>query len=259
MSINDGLIILASAEENRTAYVIVVTQADCSRDASVGCISNETNNTCSRDPTSVWVTLRTHHHISLTSIRILGQQVPLNEVNLVFYDLNEICESELINRKYPYVKEKDHANDVVPYFIHCVQSDAKKQHPNRRSEPLLLLLLTVVRIFQAVSWMPKIVFEILHSFLVNHLDYSSSFLQQILLRISQIKKIQMDAAGARRSLLFGRLLTMIAIDVLAGVGVACIISSYASVGDMYSSFCSWTKVSWQETGFELCLHRLTLK
>lgn len=85
-------------------------------------------------------------------------------------------------------------------------------------------------------------FEALHSFLRNRLDYSSSFLQQILLRICQIKKIQDDVRAGKSSLLCGRLLTMIAIDVVAGVCVACIISSYASVGDMYSSFCSWTKV-----------------
>lgn len=218
----------------------MVTRADSSRDESVGCISNETSKSPSLGPSSVWVTLRTYEHITLTSLRILGQHVPLNEVNMVLYDLNEICQSELISRKYPFVKEKDHANDVVPYFIHCVQSDARKQHS--RSEPLVLLLLTVVKLFLVVSWMPKIVFEALHSFLMSHLDYSSSFLQQTLLRISQVKKIQEDARAAKRSLLFGRLLTMIAIDVLAGVGVACIISSYASVEDMYSSFCSWTKV-----------------
>ena len=65
--------------------------------------------------------------LSLTSLEILGQRVPLSEVNLVFYDLNEISQSELISRKHPYVKEKDHANDVVPYFIHCVQIDAKEE------------------------------------------------------------------------------------------------------------------------------------
>lgn len=232
----------ANAEQNRTAYVIVVTRTGACCDGSVGCISNEPNTRPGLHTSSVWVTLRTHSHISLTSVEILGQCVPLSEVNLVFYDLNEICQSELISRKYPYLKEKDHANDVVPYFIHCVQRDATDHHCQRRREPLLLLLWTVIRLFLAVSWMPKILFEALHSFLRNRLDYSSSFLQQILLRISQIKKIQDDARAGKSSLLCGRLLTMIAIDVLAGVCVACVISSYVSVGDMYSSFCSWTKL-----------------
>lgn len=232
----------SSAEDNRTAYVIVVTRADSSHKASVGCICNEANKSPSPGSSTVWVTLRTQSHISLISLMILGRQVPLNEVNLVFFDLNEICQSELISKKFPYVKENDHANDVVPYFIHCVQRDARNRQPQRRKEPLLLLLLLVLRLFLALSWMPKVILEALNSCLITRLDYSSSFLQQFLLRISQIKKIQEEARSGKRSLLFGRLLTMIVVDVLVGVGVACIISCYASVGDIYSSFCSWTKV-----------------
>lgn len=190
----------------------------------------------------MWVTLRTHSHIFLTSLRILGRQVPLNEVNLVFFDLDEICQSELISKKYLFVKERDHANDVVPYFIHCVQRDARNQHPPRRKEPLVLILLVVLRVFLALLWVPQVILEALNSCLITHFDYTSSFLQQFLLRISQIKKIQEEARSSKRSLLFGRLLTMIAVDVLVGVGVACIISCFASVEDIYSSFCSWTKV-----------------
>ena len=121
-------------------------------------------------------------------------------------------------------------------------STACRLMPKRRSEPLLLVLWAIVRLFLAVSWMPMFLFEALHSLLRNRLDYSSSFLQQILLCICQIKKIQDDVRAGKSSLLCGRLLTMIAIDVVAGVCVACIISSYASVGDMYSSFCGWSKV-----------------
>lgn len=220
----------------------MITKAGSSRDESVGCICNKGKKRLSPASSTVWVTLKTHSHIALISLRILGQQVSLSEVNLVFFDMDEICQSELISKKYPFVKEKDHANDVVPYFIHCVQRDARSYYPQGRKEPLMLLFLLVMRLFIALSWLPKIIFEAIHSCLVTRLDYSSSFLQQFLLRLSQIKRIQEEARTNKRSLLFGRLLTMIAMDVLAGVGVACIISCFASVEDMYSSFCSWTKV-----------------
>ncbi|XP_042230880.1 phosphatidylinositol N-acetylglucosaminyltransferase subunit Q-like isoform X3 [Homarus americanus] len=180
----------------------------------------------------------------LQSVTILQKNVSLSEVNLVLYDSREISESELVGKKFLYEEEKDHGNDIVPYFVHCVQRESRDHETrvSRTRESWTKLLLLIIRSFLVLSWLPKIALGSLHSVLVKRFDYSSSALQQLLLRITQIETLEEEVREQKRTLLSGRLLTMIVVDILTGITVACIISHYASVNDIYTYFCSWTKL-----------------
>lgn len=233
----------ANANDERTSHVVVITSIGSHVEPPVGCINNENSSQIQIATRNIWVEIQTEPIILLQSVRILEKNISLSEVNLVLYDSKEICESELISQKFPFEEDKDHANDIVPYFVHHVQEDYHETDTSKLRENFTRLTLLIIRIFLLLLWIPRVVLQKLHSVLLKRFDYSSSALQQILLRITQTEKLKEELQVKKRSLLSGRLLTMIVVDVLTGVAVFCIISSYASVNDIYTSFHSWTKVS----------------
>lgn len=231
----------ANANDERTSHIVVITSMGSHIESPVGCISNENRSQTQGVTRKVWVEVQTEPSIMLQSVRIFEKNVSLSEVNLVLYDSKEICESELISQKFPFEESKDHANDIVPYFVHHVQEDYHEINNSKLREHFTRLTLLLIRIFLLFLWIPKVALQKLHSVLMKKFDYSSSALQQILLRIAQTEKLKQELQ-VKKSLLSGRLLTMIVIDILIGVAVFCIISSYASVNDIYTSFHSWTKL-----------------
>ncbi|KAG7163963.1 putative N-acetylglucosaminyl transferase component (Gpi1)-containing protein [Homarus americanus] len=234
----------ASGNNERASHVVVITCAGSHLTSPIGRINNEKRSGGHSSSRSVWVDLQTQPHVMLQSVTILQKNVSLSEVNLVLYDSREISESELVGKKFLYEEEKDHGNDIVPYFVHCVQRESRDHETrvSRTRESWTKLLLLIIRSFLVLSWLPKIALGSLHSVLVKRFDYSSSALQQLLLRITQIETLEEEVREQKRTLLSGRLLTMIVVDILTGITVACIISHYASVNDIYTYFCSWTKL-----------------
>ncbi|KAK3865781.1 hypothetical protein Pcinc_028635 [Petrolisthes cinctipes] len=231
--------------DGRISHAVVITGVGRDPEPHLGCINNNRHQTRRKPASSVWVELKSHPHIALLSVTIQDRNIPLSDVNLVIYSATEICQSELIDRKFPccYAGESDHhANDIVPYLIHCVQRDCSQQIHNEKKNMCDRFILYVIRMILVISWLPKVSLQYINSLLMSRLEYSSTALRQILLRISQVEKIQEEMKENRKILISGSLLAMIIIDVLAGVSIACAISSYASIDDIYSSFRSCTKV-----------------
>lgn len=229
--------------DERESYVIVVTSSSSNKKPPIGCINNDSRIQTRRSTRNVWVELSTQPQIRLHSIRVNGDNVCLSEVNLVTYNCKEICESELISQKFLYQEGDDHANNIVPYFVNSVQKDCKKISSCWLVKIVLASLLVLTRTILYVTWLPKVVLEGLHYILVYKFDYSSNLLKQTLLRIKQFEVLEHELKVNKRTLVAGRLLAMIAIDTLIGVSVVFLVSSYASLNDIYSIFCSSTKVS----------------
>nr|XP_053626257.1 phosphatidylinositol N-acetylglucosaminyltransferase subunit Q-like [Cherax quadricarinatus] len=236
-------VILVSGETDERSYVVVVISSGSQLPSPIGYINNNRYQ-CGRrrSSRSVWVELQTEPSLMLHSLRIPDKNVSLSEVNLVLYDSQEIWESELICKKYFFEEDKDHTKNIVPYFVHCVKENYQERETSKLNEGFIALMQLIIKLLLILSWIPKFALENLHSVLVVKFDYSSSALQQLLLRISQFEKLQQELKAKKRTLLLGRLVTMIIVDILIGVAVACIISNYASVNDIYTYFCSWTKL-----------------
>ncbi|XP_047476599.1 phosphatidylinositol N-acetylglucosaminyltransferase subunit Q-like [Penaeus chinensis] len=228
--------------DERESYVIVVTSVSSNKKPPIGCINNDSRIQTRRSTRNVWVELSTHPQIQLHSVRVCSDNVCLSEVNLVTYSYKEICESELISRKFLYREGDDHANNIVPYFVKSVQKDCKKTDSCWLVKILLASLLVLTKTILCVTRLPKVLLEGLHYVLVNKFDYSSNLLKQTLLRIKQFETLEHELKENKRTLVAGRLLAMIAIDTLLGVSVALLVSSYASLNDIYSIFCSSTKL-----------------
>ncbi|XP_042230879.1 phosphatidylinositol N-acetylglucosaminyltransferase subunit Q-like isoform X2 [Homarus americanus] len=194
----------ASGNNERASHVVVITCAGSHLTSPIGRINNEKRSGGHSSSRSVWVDLQTQPHVMLQSVTILQKNVSLSEVNLVLYDSREISESELVGKKFLYEEEKDHGNDIVPYFVHCVQRESRDHETrvSRTRESWTKLLLLIIRSFLVLSWLPKIALGSLHSVLVKRFDYSSSALQQLLLRITQIETLEEELlAGSVERLL----------------------------------------------------------
>lgn len=229
--------------DGKTSHAVVITGVCEDSGSCLGRIINGKKTQMRRAANNVWVELETKPHIALRSVTILDKNVPLSDINLVIFSATEICESELISNKFPCGKKSDHANDIVPYLIHCVQRDCSEKYSTRDETKCDRLLLYALRIILLISWIPKLCLQYINTILTTRLDYTSTALKQILLRIKQIEKIKEELEGNHKTLISGRLLAMIMMDVLAGITIACVISSYASVDDVYTYFRSCTKVS----------------
>nr|XP_045584904.1 phosphatidylinositol N-acetylglucosaminyltransferase subunit Q-like [Procambarus clarkii]XP_045584905.1 phosphatidylinositol N-acetylglucosaminyltransferase subunit Q-like [Procambarus clarkii] len=226
----------------RASHVVVVTFADLQRSSCVGCINNKKRSQTRGSRKNLWVELQTKPYLMLRSVRIQEKNVSRSELNLVLYDAQEVCESEIVCKKFLFEKDKDHTNDIVPYFVHCVQEAYQERAASKLKDSCIRLIRLMIKLFLILLWIPKFILENLHSVLVMRFDYSSSALQQLLLRISQLEKLHQELQVKKRTLLSGRLLTMIMVDILIGIAGASIISNYASVNDIYTYFCSWTKM-----------------
>lgn len=224
----------------RTSHVIIIKSSGHNLESPVGCINNKNHIQTRNSTKNVWVELQTEPQVTVQSVRVNKEIVMLSEVNVVLYDFKEICQSELISKKFPCAKAKDHADDVVPYFVQCVQEEEKEVA--KPSTNFTVLILLVIKVFLCFIWIPEVALQNLHMVLMNRFEYSSNALQQILLRITQIKKLRGELQTGKRTILSGRLLIMIGMDIVLGVVVACVISNYVSVNDIYASFCDWTKV-----------------
>lgn len=229
--------------DGKTSHAVVITGAYEDSGSCLGRIINGNKTQMRRAASNVWVELETNPHIALRSVIILDKIIPLSDINLVIFNTTEICESELISNKFPCGEKSDHANDIVPYLIHCVQRDCSEKFSTRNVKICDRLLLYTFKIILLISWIPKLCLQYVNTILTSRLDYTSTALKQILLRIKQIEKIKEELEGNCKTLISGRLLAMIMMDVVAGITIACVISSYASVDDVYSYFRSCTKVS----------------
>ena len=189
--------------------------------------------------------------LRVKSLDFCGQNVALGNITVIYYNSEEIWESELIPQKYLTVSKRDQQQqqlsyNILSYFIECLVSDEKRRVKVKEKIYSRVIVFIELLIY-ALTFLPNIVVENIHFFLQSKVDYTSSALQQILNRIKHCEKLRnlMKSRGSIRggNLLIGRLVVMMLVDVLFGITVAYFISHHASVNDMYDTFCSWTKVS----------------
>ncbi|XP_068212799.1 phosphatidylinositol N-acetylglucosaminyltransferase subunit Q-like [Palaemon carinicauda] len=189
---------------------------------------------------NIWLELLSGPSVSVKRLSLYGHSVPLEDVTVVYFNSEEIWESELVLQKYSMQGDK-HSENVVPYFVECVAKE-EKVYESRNKRNISHAVLFIEVLIYTMTFIPNIVIRNIHSVLQNKVDYTSSALQQIIFRISQLEKITSLLKNRRSTILSGRLITMIFLDVFCGITVAYFIGHHASVNDMYDTFCSWTKV-----------------
>ncbi|XP_064093452.1 phosphatidylinositol N-acetylglucosaminyltransferase subunit Q-like [Macrobrachium nipponense] len=188
---------------------------------------------------NIWLELQSGPSISVRRLSLYGHGVPLEDVTVVYYNSDEIWESELILQKYSLNGDQLSEN-VLPYFVECVSKEKSSEGSEKGNVSHTVVFIEVL--IYIMTFIPYIIIRNIHSILQSKVDYTSSALQQIIYRISQLEKITFLLKSRRRTILNGRLITMIFVDVFCGITVAYFIGHHASVNDMYDTFCSWTKV-----------------
>ncbi|CAL4153618.1 unnamed protein product, partial [Meganyctiphanes norvegica] len=224
----------------KPSHIIVITLQNNNCQEIIGEVDITTKEKDLKIKSTLWVVLQIDQQIRLRYIQVQGKKVNLNDVNLVLYDNTEICYSELIAKKYSFIESKQQNMDTIPYFVHCVQNSQESRDSNMWKVVKPLLLLGIQLALYAL-FIPKIVLEKFYALLKNHADYKSTALQQILLRINHLMVLKEELEDRRGTLIIGRLVTLLLLDIIIGVGLALTISSYLSVGDIYNNFCEMTQ------------------
>lgn len=238
---------------DKQKYVVVLSSGESQANLILGFIRNNPerllHSSIGNSPDSplqsyvrnIWLEVQTEPSFSIHSAIIDGHSVCLDNVTLVYYDSDEIWESELVSRKYTYV-QSEQQKDILPYFVDCVLKEGEQRCATKDKKNVSGIVFVIEILIHILTLIPKITMRNIHVLFKEKMDYSSNAMQQIILRIGQLKKLTLLMQKKRRNIVSGRLMTMIFVDILFGIAVAYIISHHASVNDIYDSFCNCTKV-----------------
>ena len=179
--------------------------------------------------------------LKISEVFLNGSRIDSRNINVILYDPFDIWNSELIDKKFVFNNNTDFT-DSVSYFVHRLKLCNYEDRRNLMYSTITKVLCKIIGLIIFMLQPIKYLMSNIQNVLITKVNYTSKFLQQMTLRLSQLEEAKLNLQRKSGVLLSGRIIGVVICDILLGIGLMSFISHFATVEDVYDQFRFVTKV-----------------